>query len=156
MLYLIKLYYNKEYNIMDNLILDLNKNIFEDYLKYIEKYDSKDWKKFVCVNNKSYTRVLVYRNESIEIYIITWSCNQSAKIHDHSQNGCYLKMLQGSLEEDIYDNKLNLLSTNIIKEGDISFMNNNIGFHSINNKSSGISVSLHVYSPPNHKTKYFN
>jgi hypothetical protein len=35
-----------------------------------------------------------------------------------------------------------------------SFMSNDIGFHSIQNNYNNISISLHIYSPPNHKTKY--
>jgi predicted metal-dependent enzyme (double-stranded beta helix superfamily) len=139
---------------MDNLILNLNRDEFDNYLHYIEKYNSEDWKKFISINEKSYDRIMVYKNENIEIYIITWNSNQNARIHDHSEKGCYLKILQGCLEEKIYDNELNLLSTNIIKEGDISFMHNKIGFHSIHNNTNKISVSLHIYSPPNHKTKF--
>ena len=50
---------------------------------------------------------------------------------------------------------INLQVKNILNSGDISFMHDDIGYHQIINDNDDISVSLHVYSPPKHVTKYF-
>ena len=34
-------------------------------------------------------------------------------------------------------------------------MDNTLGYHSISNNYDNITVTLHVYNPPNHKTKFF-
>jgi len=53
------------------------------------------------------------------------------------------------------ETKLDIGETNLIKEGHISFMCNDFGYHSIKNDTEDIVFSLHIYSPPLHKTKYF-
>ena len=76
---------------------------------------------------------------------------QNSKIHNHSSNGCWLKILQGSIEEKIYNNKFDIIKYNIQNIGDISFIKDEIGYHSIQNTENDITVSLHVYNPPNFK-----
>ena len=67
-----------------------------------------------------------------------------------------MKILDGGeLEETLYDSKCDELEKKILKKDEISYMDNNIGYHCIINKSLEIVVSIHVYSPPNHSTKFF-
>lgn len=127
---------------------------FEDVKEILIKYNSDDWKKYINVNEKNYNKTKIYENLNYEIYIITWNTRQYTKIHDHALYGCFLKLLKGKLKETIYCKNLDILKTNILEENNISFMDNNIGFHTINNDYDDISVSMHIYSPPNHITKY--
>jgi len=139
-----------------NLIEEIinNKNfILHDILA---NYKDDDWKKFINVNQTNYNRVKIFENEKLDIYIITWNINQKANIHDHSDNGCWLKVLKGQLIEKIYDNNLKLIKTNFLTENEISFMKNDIGYHNIINQENDIAVSLHIYSPPNYETKFLN
>ena len=121
----------------------------------LNKYNGYDWNEYVKINESNYNREKVYEDDLFEILIITWNINQKASIHDHSENGCFLKILDGGeLEEILYDNKCNELNTKILKTNEISYMDNNIGYHSIINNSPKIVVSIHIYSPPNHSTKF--
>lgn len=127
--------------------------ITEDILN---KYDGDDWNEYVKINESNYNREKVYEDDLFEILIITWNVSQKANIHDHSENGCFLKILDGGeLDEILYDNKLNELEKKILKKNEISYMDNNIGYHSIINNSPKIVVSIHIYSPPNHSTKFY-
>ena len=69
----------------------------------------------------------------------------------------FLKILQGELKENIYDHNLKLLKTNFIenKINNISYMDNIIGLHNIENNGDELAVTFHIYSPPNYQTKYF-
>ena len=125
-----------------------------DLYDILHSYQSDAWKEYVKINNDFYNKIKIFENDNVDIYIITWNVSQKANIHDHSDNGCWLKILDGNLIERIYDSQLNLIKTNILKKDDISFMKNDIGFHSIENSSENICVTLHVYSPPNYQTKY--
>ena len=71
-------------------------------------------------------------------------------------NGCLLKVLEGELEEFLYNKNLKLRTKSKIKKNTINYMNNNIGYHRITNNNNINAFSLHIYSPPNHKTIYFN
>jgi cysteine dioxygenase len=92
----------------------------------------------------------------MDIYIITWNKFQHTQIHDHSENGCIMKLLQGQLYENIYNNELKPEKNTLLVNGDVSFIKNNMGYHSIFNKENQVAVSIHVYNPPNHKINYFN
>ena len=131
-------------------------NELHDFYKtgdILKEYDGNDWKQYVEINSNVYNRKKIYENINYEIYIITWNVNQMAKKHDHAKNGCFLKILCGELQEIRYfkddTSKINTLTLN-----DISYMSNNIGYHSIYNKNNEIAVTIHIYSPPNHNTLF--
>jgi cysteine dioxygenase len=122
----------------------------------LKKYNGNDWQKYININLNKYSKYKFYANDTFEVFIITWSDKQIAPIHDHSCNGCWLKVLKGELEEKRYDQNFNLKKTNILKIDEISFMKNNIGYHSVlNEKVDEIAVTIHVYNPPNHNTIFF-
>jgi cysteine dioxygenase len=136
-----------------NKIIDVND--FSLSRDILEEYQGDDWREYVKINDERYNKEKVYVNDSFEILILTWGVNQKASIHNHAENGCFLKMLDGDLEETLYDHQLNEIETRHLSKNQISYMNNNIGLHCVKNKSDKIAVSIHIYSPPNHLTKFY-
>lgn len=143
-------------NLIKNINNNFNKNKLIDLIPYIQNYNSTDYKKYINLKKNAYNRTLIYKNYDFDIYLITWDKKCKSKIHNHSENGCIVKVLEGSLIENIYNKELEKVKTNILPKKSVSFISNNIGFHNIINDTDNISMSLHIYSPPNHKTKYFN
>lgn len=145
-------------NLIRNLnLVDISKyNKLFRYQVFLQNYNNQDWKKHldICKLDK-FQRNLVSREEQFEIYIINWPGNWESKIHDHANYGCLLKVLDGNLEETIYSPQLELLKTNYLRKKSVGYLDNTIGFHSVKNKDYSNSVSIHVYSPPLHKTEYF-
>ncbi len=92
-----------------------------------------------------------YSNELFEIILICWDKDSNTKIHDHPDGGCILHLINGELEEHLYDKQLSLITITKVVPGMSSYMDNSIGYHKI--KSPDYSMSLHIYSPPNHKMK---
>ena len=132
-----------------------NSNL-EDLRYILELYIGEDWKKYVKYNNERYNKILILRNEFIELFIICWNENQESKIHDHPLNGCLLKCLERHLIEDIFINKnskIEYKSSNNITKNNIGYQSGIILLHKI--KSQVNSVSLHIYSPPNFKINYY-
>ena len=95
----------------------------------LKDYKGDDWKQYVKVDNKRYCRNKIIENDNFEIFIISWNKNQNAP--------------------------LELYESNCMKTNDVSFMKNDIGYHSILNESDEIAITFQVYNPPNHKTKFF-
>ena len=91
----------------------------------------------------------------VDIYFIVWKPNALSKIHNHSKNGCYMFILKGDIKEEIYNKKLNIIGSNYYSTFDISYINDNIGYHRIKNTNQ-YSYSLHFYHPRNHITTYFD
>lgn len=143
------------------LINQLSKSIknvasFNNASNILKHTQITDYEKYANHKKGTYTRNLLYKNNIFDVYILTWDSKFKCKIHDHASNGCYLKVLKGNLKENIYDDKFNIIKTSTFKENMVSHMTNDIGYHDIENEGEDYSVSLHIYSPPNHKTKYFN
>ena len=82
--------------------------------------------------------------------------NRLSKIHNHSENGCIFKVLDGQLSEFIYSNKnINLLESNNLIRNSVSYIDDSIGFHKVGNDSKTPCSSIHIYSPPKSTILYF-
>ena len=127
----------------------LGKDYLKDRMLYNYRYflekDIFDWEKYVKYDKYEYNRKLLYRDENIEMLLLCWEPYQYTKLHNHSCNGCLMKILKGNLGECIFSHKG--LTFNDYKVGDISYIDNKIGNHIIQNNDKN-SVSLHIYSPP--------
>ena len=119
-------------------------------LHIVQKYNGNDWEKYCKFCNVSYKRSLVYINDLFDIYVICWNNNQKSPIHDHAKNGCIMKILQGSICEQLFTLDVNFLKQNIYKKGDVSYIDNKIGLHKIANNDIK-TITLHIYSPPLYK-----
>jgi predicted metal-dependent enzyme (double-stranded beta helix superfamily) len=158
---------------LQNLVGMINENRFEPFSKNIDivdSYNGTDWKYYIDdipsswfnnVGETTYIRKKLDFNifNWFEVFIIVWNKGSKTRIHDHAEKGCILKVLHGQLKETIYrgsnnDLKSGVIKISIMKNSDTSFMHNDLGLHSIENINDDISISLHIYSPCNHKTKY--
>ena len=119
-------------------------------LKYLlDKYNHNDWESFRKFNKNTYERNLIFRNNNYEIFLICWDRNQFSGIHNHSDNGCIYKVLEGQLSELRYDTEdLSLLECSNLTKNYVSYIDNNMAYHKIGNESREKAVSLHIYSPP--------
>ena len=85
-----------------------------------------------------------------DVYHFSWNPICRTPIHDHAKNGCLTILLKGALNERIYDKDLNFIKEKDYKAPNISFINDEKGYHSV--KSDGWSSSIHFYYPKGHKT----
>jgi hypothetical protein len=147
---------------MDIIIRELDClefNNVDECRHIIESYESNDWKDYlkdidieIRPNPCKYKRIIIKSTDKYELVLIAWSVCKSG-IHDHAKNGCISKLLKGSITEELYDINLNKIRENKIDVGRITYIDDMCGYHSIIAQDE--SYSLHVYSPPNHKTKFF-
>jgi cysteine dioxygenase len=146
---------------MNNLINNLNKikpgkNLL-NYKEYLSKYIYDDYTKYVKINKNTYNKELVYKNNLFDMYIINWGNRQKSKIHNHSTNGCLFKILEGNIIEHRYDIKnLELISSVKFKKNSISYIDDNLYYHKMENLFEKPCVSLHIYSPPDFKCTYYD
>tara|TARA_Y100000389_G_C17456716_1_gene518637 strand:+ start:2859 stop:3185 length:327 start_codon:yes stop_codon:yes gene_type:complete len=89
----------------------------------------------------------------IDIYFFKWNHIKKTEIHDHARNGCFIFLLKGKLKENIYDHNIQLIKSKLYNPFSISYINDNIGYHSIEPLKN--SYSIHFYHPKNYKTKYY-
>ena len=140
---------------MNRLIQNIIKtNNLSNSRKILQNYSYNDWKEYVNFSQENYMKNLVFRNKDIEAFVVCWLPGQKTKIHNHSDNGCILKILQGNIDEIIYNNNLEVLKNNTLIKNDIQYIDNSIGIHKMINNDEK-TVSLHIYSPPNFVPSFF-
>lgn len=130
---------------MNSLINNINniapfKNIKYIY-PFIKKYKYNDWENYKLKTNY-YKKNTIYQNKYFEIVVISWAKNTITPIHSHPENGCILKVLEGKLIENFYDNEIIITQLN---KDNISCRNGG-EIHTITALED--SYSLHIYSPP--------
>lgn len=117
---------------------------------------NSEWNKYSIENsniNCDYTRNNLFElpNNLGQILILIWKPNCNSKIHNHPNSNCWVKLLEGKLEENIFNKDCKKkIATNLLSKNDVTFINDSIGLHSVHNKSStDTAISLHVYSNNN-------
>lgn len=130
------------------LLLNYNSDDWTEVVKDVKKSDS---------NCNNYHKIRIHNNDLIDVYLIVWFDDSESPIHDHSEGGCIVKILKGTLTEQIFQNIGNnhatLIKSNILKQHDINYKSGNQILHKI--KADEYSVSVHIYFPPNHKQKIY-
>jgi len=123
----------------------------------LKNYTGNDWKILCKYGNKNneqgYERILIHRCQEFEILLLCWQPGQNTQKHDHADNGCIVKILQGSLKETLYTKKGKYVMQ--LHSGDITYLDNTIGIHKVKNNTDSQAVSLHIYSPPDYKFNTF-
>jgi len=160
------------FNNLKDLTENIRKRIDENYEKpdfyllcleqILEQYVGEDWLNYVNHSDDNYTRIkLPFTNlaDKFEMFLICWNNNAISPIHNHPKNGCIVKMLKGSLNEVIYHikkkNRIKTSYCHLLKDGDITYIDNTSGVHQIFNYFKKTAYSLHIYSPPNFEAKIY-
>jgi len=98
-----------------------------------------------------YTRNCLAKTDDYEFILLCWEGNSETAIHDHAGQNCWVHQLSGSVLETRYsvDNKeLKIDSIGTLNPGQVSYMNDTLGYHKIENNSSKRAMTLHVYVKP--------
>lgn len=129
----------------------------------------------------SYTRNLVDDgNGKYNLMLLCWGEGHASGIHDHANSHCFMKMLQGSLEEIKYawpngKSELREIGRTRLDLNDLAYINgkfredikvkswelglflDSLGLHRVANVSSyDTAISLHLYCPPYDKCTIFD
>ncbi len=118
-----------------------------------ELKEASSWK------SGEYTRNCLARNEKFELILLCWEPGSKTPLHDHGGEKCWVYQLDGLIEEVRYNqNGKKLIESNrvTLKPGQLTFMNDQMGFHTIENNTAYRSMSLHIYACPIDACKVFN
>ena len=137
-------------NKLINNLRNINFKNLSSYQNIFRKFDSPEWKNYVSFDDNTYKKNLVFRNDNFELFVVCWKPKQKTPIHSHAENGCIIKMLKGNLTEKLYFNDGSFKKHTLYKN-DITFIDDNIGKHIMENDSDKNAISMHLYSPPNYK-----
>lgn len=106
---------------------------------------------FAFWSEKTYTRNCVSRTEDYELLLLCWEKGQETQIHCHNGEECWVYLAEGKLREKRYvenNGNLKLIADVKMTQDRLSYMNDDLGYHSLHNLNEGRSMSLHLYVGP--------
>jgi len=112
------------------------------------QFHPREWKQYGKYVAGQYKRQLVARNSRFTLFLTVWRSGQTSPIHDHNGSRCWIKVLEGEVEEKLFSvNSTNLqcVETNTITPQAVAFREGDC-IHQ--NHTSVPAASLHLYSPP--------
>jgi cysteine dioxygenase len=159
---------------LEELIKELHKifsydRVNVEYVKALlsaYKSNPKDWKKYAKFDPHRYTRHLVDEgNGKFNLMILCWGEGHGSSIHDHANAHCFVKMLDGKLQETLFDwpsdsedeTEMRQLGISVCGKDGVAYINDEMGLHRMENPShSEQGISMHLYSPPFASCKTFD
>jgi cysteine dioxygenase len=118
----------------------------------------RDLERFAYVDSsKNYTRNLISTDhDTYALILIVWNRGKYSPIHDHPCDGCWVKVIDGTVNEVQYQVRGNALveTSNIMLSDGVTYMDDAIGLHKIGNPRDDVdAITLHLYSPPYEKCR---
>lgn len=123
-----------------------------DYLQKTS-FEIDDFAHFAYFREDTYGRNLIVRQKEYELLLLTWLPGQKAPIHDHAGSRCWMAMLSGALTFQHYraDDSaapVSLGQATVQTAGANFYIDDGIGLHSIENRTSKPAMSVHIYAKP--------
>lgn len=133
----------------------------DDYCEIAEemKISRSEVEKFLTWNNDRYTRNCLVRTEKYELLILCWDVDQTTPIHCHGGQECWVYMVEGQLKEEHFAEEQGqpvFEDSSTMGEGQVSFMNDELGFHALKNESGRRAISMHLYMNPIDECSFFD
>jgi uncharacterized NAD(P)/FAD-binding protein YdhS len=113
----------------------------------------QDVRPYIEERSASYARRCVVRRDHYELLVLTWLPSQGSVAHDHSGCLCGLKVLQGNLTEQLFeqgpDGQVRRTKASHLGVGNIT-VDPGVVIHALTNEvtSPQVLVTVHIYSPP--------
>lgn len=122
--------------------------------------DPSEFDSYAYWHDRAYTRNCITRSGSYELLLMCWESGQGTPIHNHGGEECWVYIIQGELMEYVYerqtDGSFSVRNQSANAQASMSYMNDEMGWHSMRNTSDSRSMSLHLYSKPISSCQVFN
>lgn len=151
----------KSISSLSDLLTELPKCQEEDYVQIAKhmKIPVEDLAPYAFFSDQCYTRNCIERTEDYELILLCWEEGQDTPIHCHNGEECWVYLAEGKLREQRFqDNGHQLQKTADVSmtEERLSYMNDDLGFHSLHNIAEKRSMSLHLYVSPIDQCRVFD
>lgn len=140
---------------LDELVNKLPECTGNEYVEIVKHLhlDLSDFRGFDSWQSDRYTRNLVSRTDKYELILLCWEEGQDTPIHCHNEQECWVYLVEGNFNEKRYKRnsktgEMELEHEMEMSKGKFSYMNDDMGYHSLTNINNGRTVSLHLYMNP--------
>lgn len=136
-----------------------NSNQFSEILNRV-KIPAANFESYSTWCDEDYTRNCISRTDAYEMILLCWEKGIKTAIHDHGGQDCWVYQVKGKIEEALYKDvdplSLKHPKKQQIGEGDITYMNDKMGYHSLENISDSRALTLHIYNSPIESCQVFS
>lgn len=149
---------------LQELIEELPKCSGSDYVRIAKNMQIpvSDFDECQSWDKESYTRNCLSRTDEYELILLCWEPCQKTPVHGHGGEECWVYMVDGLIRERHFSEEVEGGSplpsgkSEIMRPGQLSYMNDMMGFHTLENIHSGRSMSLHLYMNPIDRCRVFD
>ena len=142
-------------NNLKQLLFELENVKDGDYSKIANRLalSKAELRELAVFSEERYTRVCIARTDDYELLLLGWDAHQATPIHGHDQQACWVHFVEGEFTEELYSQnsktkELVKIKTQKVSEGRTTFMEDQMGYHSLINTSDSKALSLHLYVKP--------
>ncbi|MGM0636540.1 MAG: cysteine dioxygenase [Bacteroidota bacterium] len=100
----------------------------------------------------TYTRNCIARTDDFELLLLCWEELQETDIHCHNGEECWVYLAQGKIREKRFvekqKNEIEQTADVKMQQERLSYMNDDMGYHSLHNIAKGRTMTLHLYVGP--------
>lgn len=118
-----------------------------------------DFEKYASWIKGEYSRNCMARRDSFEMILICWDDDAKTPIHDHDGQHCWVLQVSGSIIEKRFeknDSGFTLVDEAELIAGKISYMNDKMGYHTLENNYQSRAMTLHIYANPINQCNVYN
>jgi cysteine dioxygenase len=126
-----------------------------DYVDIVKDMhiDPKELEPFAFWADDFYTRNCLGRSDDYELLLLCWQPGQITPIHCHGGQECWVYLVEGEIEEKRYHfneetAEISFKDKMYLNEAHFSYMNDDMGLHSLKNISDKRAMTLHLYMNP--------
>ena len=125
------------------------------------KSSKEDWEEFAKFDQSkphTYTRNLVDKgNGKYNLIVLYWpGKGHNSGIHNHADSHCFMKVLSGTLKETSFkrpdesagERPMQKTKSESLYIDEVTYIDDSIGLHCVENPETDPAVSLHLYWPP--------
>lgn len=146
---------------LNELIETLNESDPEDYVNLAKNMNipKSEFKKYAYWKPGEYTRNCIERTPVYELILICWNPGDETQVHGHDEQRCWVCQIDGMTREIRYevdsDGKLTECNRMVLTPGRLTYMEDEMGYHSLKNCTDERSMTLHLYISPIDSCKVF-
>lgn len=121
--------------------------------------EAHDLEPFITWSEQGYTRNCIARTAQYELILLCWDIGSKTPIHGHGGEDCWVYQVQGTVEEIRFKQdaeQLTVTNRMLLTPGKLAYMNDKMGYHSIENVSDQRAMTLHIYAAPIDTCKVYN
>ena len=150
-------------------LIDALESVPKDRARFHEVMSQVQFKaevveKYCRFDHHQYTRNLITRTDQFELLALCWEPGQITPIHDHAGSDGWVYALRGTIEEVRFQCSLSKDGTPQVERGEtlqatvgeMTYINDDIAWHTVANPTLERAVSLHLYTGPMDSCRYFD